>query len=103
MKSSVQCTQLEGLTAIFEKIPLWAPSPEYILNSLAVAAIQGLERIKASLFKSAHPSLLSGSTVCVPRRGSAQGKQTLIKSWIAHAFTSSLLIHWNKFQCVQFN
>ena len=72
-------------------------------NSLAVAETQGLERVKACLFESTHPSLLRESSVCVLRRGSAQGKQTLIKSHIAHAFTSSLLIRWNKFQCVQFN
>lgn len=82
---------------MFKMIAILVLVIERILNSLVDAGTQGPERVKAPLFKEAHPPSSAGP------EGSARGEQTLIKPCIAHAFTSSLLIHWNKFQCVRFN
>lgn len=57
---------------MFEKTPLLAPAAEQILNSPVLAETQGPERVKALLFKQAYPSLLTGSTLALPRRASAQ-------------------------------
>ena len=43
--------RLQEFVGVVQEIPLLATEIEQILNSLAVAEIQGPKRVKASLFK----------------------------------------------------
>lgn len=75
--------------AMFEEKECWAPLPGPVLTSPAAVEAQGSERVKHPPFPESTASPLPQPTEGVPRRGSAQGKQTLIKSHSVHASASS--------------